>query len=203
MDPLSIITNPEVASSIMEARLNQVEQQLMSNKRAPRVFTTTNGVVLKIRPVPTHVTREVLRQIKEPRVPSFFNEAKQRDEENPLDPEYLQALEEFKEAQVDLTNRAYLLHTEVFGELPEGIQHMDESGWDEDLEFIGIQVHDSGRERYVDWLKYYVLADIDFRDLMGAILTAGGLVTEEAVKGAIESFPDNKNGTSDINIPIE
>lgn len=199
---LNVITNPAVVVSIMETKLDQISQQIEQDKRAPMVFTCRNGVVLQIRSVPAMVLREVMNQIKEPRVPTFVNEEKGgRIEENPLDPEYLEAVEAYKNAQVDISNRLYLAYTKPSpGALPNDVEPPDSPVWEEDLKFVGIDVHESGRERYVDWLKFYVLTDVDFRDLMTAMYVAGGLVTEEVVKAAIESFPVNQNGPADTNI---
>ena len=197
---LDFITNPEVAVEIALG-VREMQQQIENYKRAPLVFTTRSGIVLKIRPVPSHVTREVLRQLKEPKVPVFHNDAKERDEENPRDPTYLAAVDEFKNKQVDLSNRTYLLYTEVLGLLPEGIDSPTDSTWSDELKFIGVEVHDSGRERYVDWLKFYALTDADFKDLMTAMYVAGGLVSEEDIAAAITSFPDNKNGTANTDVP--
>ena len=184
--------------------MDQINQSINLDKRAPNVFTTSKGVTLKIRPVPSHVTRAVLQTIKEPRIPTWHNEEKSRDEQNPIDPDYLEALDAYKNAQVDLTNRAYLLYTSVINDLPEDIDPYDSEAWSTELELVGVQgIHESGRERYVDWLKFYLLTDADFRDLMTAIYVAGGLVSEEDVKAAVESFPDNKNGAPDINVPVK
>ena len=182
--------------------MDQINQSIAMDKRAPNVFTTRNGVTLKIRPVPSHVTRAVLQTIKEPRVPVFHNEAKERDEPNPIDPDYLGALDAYKNKQVDLTNRAYLLYTSVINGLPDGVLDYESELWSQELELVGVQgIHESGRERYVDWLKFYLLSDADFRDLMTAMYVAGGLVSEEDVKAAVESFPNNTNGSSNTDIP--
>ena len=187
--------------------MNNIQQQIVQDKRAPRLFTTSNGIVLRIRAVPSHVTREVLRQLKEPRVPTWHNAAKERDEENPLDPDYIEAVAEFKNKQVDLTNRAYLLHTHVNEPdgMPDDVEGPEGTEWSDFQELLGITVHSLSdkRERYIDWLKFHILTDADFRDLMTAIYVAGGLVSEEDVKAAVDSFPDNKNGAALTIVPTE
>lgn len=169
-----------------------MEQQIATRNKAPLTFQASNGVMLEIRPVSSRLVQQLLKQIKEPKVPTFTNEAKGRLEENPSDPEYLEALSLYKDKTLDVTDRAYLLHTKVISTLPEGVLEESSNEWSNELEYLGLEnIHESGRERYIDWLKYYVLTDGDFKNLMTAMLVAGGLVSEEDVNAAIDNFPSD------------
>lgn len=181
--------------------MNNIEQQLHNSTRAPATFTASNGLVLRIRPVSSHVIRDLMRTLPEPKVPIVHLEAKERDEPNPLDPDYIEAVAEYKLKVNDLTERAYLLHTDVYSQLPEGLESYEGTDWSDFQRLVGLEIHTLGRERYVDWLKYHALTDKDFNDLMTAILVAGGMVSEEAVQQAIESFPNNSVGTTDTSTP--
>lgn len=52
----------------------------------------TTGVIGRIVPVGASLIDDVVASIADPKVPMFFNEDKQREEENPTDPAYLEAL---------------------------------------------------------------------------------------------------------------
>ena len=55
--------------------------------------TLTTGIEGRIIPVGASLIDDVVASIPDPEVPTFFNEDKQREEENPLDPDYIAELE--------------------------------------------------------------------------------------------------------------
>ncbi len=52
----------------------------------------TTGVIGRIVPIGASLIDDVVASIPDPKIPTFFNEDKQREEENPTDPAYLEAL---------------------------------------------------------------------------------------------------------------
>lgn len=56
--------------------------------------TLSTGVSARVKAVATHLIDNATRRIKDPKVPIQFDEDKQREVENPFDPEYLAAKEE-------------------------------------------------------------------------------------------------------------
>lgn len=178
---------------------NKVDQRTASieqDKRSPHVYTTRNGTVLKLRHVPSLTVLAVQRGIKKPEVPRWFNEAKSREEENPNDPQYTKAVEDYNAHIGDAAIDTYLANGVSVLRLGDDCP-LEESDWAEGLQLVGIEIPQSGVQRRVCWLKYHVIGDEDLGNLTAAIAIAGGVVTEEAVIAAAESFRNNGTGLSD------
>lgn len=178
--------------------MNQIQQSIENDKRAPHIFVCANGVQLKLRAVPSLAIVAIQKQLKEPPVPTFFNDEKQRDEENPNDPNYIRELNEWRAASADATTTAYLANgVTVITPLPDNVEPVDSQEWSEGLVLSGLVIADSGIQRRVAWLKYYIVGDEDLGDLIGQIAIAGGLVTEEAVQDVAATFRNNGTGNTD------
>jgi hypothetical protein len=75
---------------------------------------------------------------KEPKVPVTFIADKERNEENPADPDYQVAKKEYEESRtLALFDAAILLCTQVES-IPEGVDTPEDEGWLEDLTILGI-----------------------------------------------------------------
>ena len=161
-------------------------------------YVTSNGCVLELRGVPSFVTLAVLKAHPKPPVPIIMIEDKQREEENPNDPNYIQALNQYNEELATLTSDVYLANGVKIKSVPDDYLPLDDDEWIEPLEFSGIQFPHDGIGRRVAYLKYYLLADEDIAKVTTAVAIAGGVVTEEQVDQAAESFRDNTEGPTDI-----
>lgn len=170
------------------------------NAKQRRIFTCANGVMLALRPVPSLAIVAITRQLKEPKPPIIIDEERgNREYENPSDPSYIRAIEDYRNALGDATTTAYLANGVTVQEpLPDGIIPMDSAEWSEGLELIGLTIPTSGIARRVAWLKYHIVGDSDLADLITAIATAGGLVSEEDVAAVAETFRNNTTGHADI-----
>lgn len=153
----------------------------------------TSGVKVRLVSVPSMLLLQLTRQLQEPEVPMWHNPDKDRDEPNPMDPAYIKAVENYKADMGQLTTRAYLANgVKVLEPLPEDKYPEQDDSWIEGLEYIGIDVPKNGLGRYVAWLQYHILGDADLTDILTGIAVAGGVVTEEQVQQAAESFRDNE-----------
>lgn len=149
----------------------------------------TNGIILKLVPVPPLAMREVTVQLKPPSVPTVWMEEKQRDEPNPNDPDYIKELTQFSMKQVEmLTNILLSLGTKV-ETIPDGIEPPESDGWLESLEFLGIVIDTSNKfQRYLSWLRYYALTSgPDITAIVRGVMMTSG-TTEEEVQAIIRSF---------------
>jgi hypothetical protein len=168
------------------------------------VIITQRGVKLKIKPVPSMLIVDATKRIREPEVPMFHNTQKDRDEPNPADPKYLQALQDYKLQINDITQLAYLGNgVSIIEPLPDDVCPIQDDEWVETVQLVGVDVPSNGAARRIAWLRYYVLSDQDFGDVLKSIAIAGGSVTEEQVAEAEASFRDNKDGTANPEIPVE
>lgn len=170
----------------------------------PDIFVAESGVVLKLKKVNGLIISELGRKIKEPRVPKVYIEDKGREEENPNDPDYLEALQDVAHQRAMLTiDTYYALGTEPKS-IPENIKAIEDTDWSEDLAVIGLEVPTSGRGRYLAWLKYYILTQ---EEALGSLLIKctrySGGVTEEDVEAATATFRNNAARDTDITVPVE
>lgn len=84
--------------------------------------TLTTGARVTLHPVSPSLIQDVQAAIENPPVPTFWNENKERDEENPNSPAYLAALEHVQAQRI----RAILDAEVMFGvELEEGFEVPD------------------------------------------------------------------------------
>jgi hypothetical protein len=154
-------------------------------------YASSNGIVFKLKRVSRMLVVDAGRKIALPKVPRVFIEAKGRDEENPNDPDYINALREAQYLRgMTAVGIVLAFGTEVFTK-PESVVAVDEDSWRDDLTELGMEVPDKGKARYVSWLKYYALNDDDFNALTEAAFRYSGMVSEEDVKKAAEQFRNN------------
>ena len=95
------------------------------------VVTLSTGYRARIVPVGATLIDDIVATIKEPSVPKFFNKEKDREEENPMDPDYLAAVT----AATDKRNRFALDAMIMFGmELVDGLPKDD--NWIKKLKYL-------------------------------------------------------------------
>lgn len=117
-----------------------------------REIVNTDGVTLILKSVPPAIVQDVQLRIEDPEVPIWYNEVKDRDEPNPVDPSYLAALDRARnERSAAVTDAAI-----AFGvELPEGTE-IPESFFKK-LERLHIEIDREDKDE-VDFLyKKYTL----------------------------------------------
>lgn len=187
--------------------------------RVKDTFTTKSGVMLKLKRVPPLLVDDARRNLVEPRVPKVPNLDKDEEgsveEDNPSDPDYVEALSKYQSALSDLTSGIYLTRgTEPYLQSgpsegqpsTNGIPNWESSEWSADIEDIAqIKIPAVGRRRYWCWLKYIVLDDInDFGDLLKAVMRMSGITMEEDVAKAADSFRSDEEGdTAQRALPAE
>jgi hypothetical protein len=118
-------TNPAVETAKIVASRDGDEQHV----------TLTTGVRARILPVSATLIDEVTSKIPDPEVPTFFNEAKSREEPNPSDPEYLRRLSDAERKRgVAALDALVMFGVELLDGLPEDrgwltkLQYMEKRG---------------------------------------------------------------------------
>lgn len=139
-----------------------------------------------------------------PKPPVVYIEDKEREEENPNDPDYLEAVQEFNMERGMLSLAVYVsMGTEV-QTLPAGMESAESDDWANELRRFGLDIADKGRERYFQWVKYYAVSDADeLNNLLITVMGVTGEVFEEAVKEAEESFRRQPEGDTAERVPVE
>lgn len=160
-----------------------------------------SGIKAKIKPVPTQLIDNINARIKDPKPPKQYVKEKDREEENPLDPAYLKALEEAVLARGRATTEAMIM----FGiELVEDIP--DESIWLPKLKFLekrgylDLEEYDLEDEMEREFVyKCFVAVSND--DLM-KVMRVSGLSGEE-VEEAMAGFPGGETREPNPELPAK
>lgn len=182
------MTNKEKKSPALE-----VAKDRASEGAEERVLST--GIRVRLGSVSATLIEEVSSRIPYPDVPMWFNEAKERDEPNPGDPKYLDAV-----AQVDRDRGIAAMDAMIlFGvELLDGVP--DDDTWVNKLRFLEKRnMLDLGDYDFTDALdreflfKRYVAIGAADLDLIGEMIG----VSEEAIASAAESFPSPETPVPD------
>lgn len=176
----------------------------------PDEHVLASGIRFRLKAVPPFLMREAHQKLRRlmPRPPVVHIEDKDTQEENPNDPAYKRAMEDFDERSGDLINAVYLCLGSDVTHVPDGVCKYTDTEWaDNLLEVFALGgdgnenmlvLPDSGRKRYYAWLKFYALAQVgDFGALVRKIQDLSGGTREEDVAQATDSFPDNEERGAD------
>lgn len=166
-------------------------------------ITLKNGIRLKLRSVPLFLVQEAASRIKEPEVPIVYNADKERDEENPDNPAYQEAVARVKNDRIEAgMDVMFLLGTELL-HVPDGMFRPEDDAWLETLEVLGLSdlvSSPSQKLRYLQWLKFYAFDRGSDMSAVYYIIGAKSGVVEEEVMKALESFRggEGRNATNGV-----
>lgn len=161
------------------------------NGSHPGGLRLTNGVVLKLKPVPPFAVRQAAVEIKDPVVPVVYIQDKDRTEPNPNDPDYLKAMRAAQEQRVSaVTNLFFMIGTDVIS-VPAGMFKPEEDDWIDMLDAVGLPVDRVNKfKRYFQWMAWYVVtSEQDIAAIVSGVATLSG-VREEDVLTAMRDFRD-------------
>lgn len=169
----------------------------------PSIYHTRSGVTLKLKPVSQILVTRRANEVPMPEAPIIVDD-RGREEPNLSSPSYARALREYDEnVSKVVMGTLLLLGTEIIGDLPPDVPAMEDTSWSERL---GNEVtwgeqamkiptdHDS---RYIFWMGYIVLRDVEITEIPTQIRILGGMVPEGAVKEAQDSFRSLSGGDTD------
>lgn len=167
----------------------EVSEEEDKEKSSPREIRLSSGVVLHLRPVPPFLVRKVASKIERPKVPVVDMPEKGRKEENPSDPDYEAALEEYEEKTFDAGFNLMLARGVDIVSVPEGMSGVDDEGWIEELKDFDIDLEvSSPSARKISWLRLCALTTtIDVMNVSQGLSRLTGM-GEEEVESAVSSF---------------
>jgi hypothetical protein len=160
------------------------------SKPASPVITLSSGVKLRCKPIPPWLIADVINEWndRKPKIPVYLNPEKGREEENPADPNYQKALDDWNIAvAMELNNALILMGTEVI-EVPEGFPSHEDREWTSKMQAMG-RLSDNPHRNYLYWIKYTAAPKMP-EDIELIIREVGRLsgVREEDVQAAVGSF---------------
>lgn len=158
-------------------------------KTGAGVYVTRTGVRVRIQAFPEMLARRAVLAIKDPPVPTYWNEDKEREEKNPQDPDYLAALADAEQRRGDAgIDAALLFGVELIDPLPE------DKRWIRKLAMLNILVDESDVMAVeLAYLKYVAFSSSE--DL--ATLTSSVGVSEAGIAEQAATFPGDAAGDTD------
>lgn len=169
----------------------------------PDEITLSNGIRLKIKPIPPMLLNSVANSIPMPKVPKTWIEEKQRDEENPNHPDYIQELSE-RQTKITLATINLIIYacTEVL-EVPSNFYSLESDKWIPIIKMAGIDVDfEDEVQRYVTWMRCYAISTIDDLNRVQTVPMQLAGITEAEVQEVMESFRGGEERGADSELPV-
>lgn len=161
------------------------------------IVTLSSGIRLRLLGAPPGAIEQAIARIEQPSPPRILIEEKGREEENPNDPNYLRALEEYTKATALAAINVMLLLGTQLVDVPEDLQRPEDDGWVEDLNFLGIEFDtENPRARYLKWIWCYAMRSMTDQTLVFSSLRRSG-ATEEEVALAVDAFRNRAERRAD------
>jgi hypothetical protein len=127
------------------------------------VVTTSTGYQVHIEPVPDMFIQSMMAKLPYPPPPKVYIDGKDRWEENPMDPGYVQKCREVDGQRAEaFTDAVLVMSCTLVGDMPEN------NRWIRRLKMLGIEFDvDDDLEREFAFLKYVVFCrSVDIAQLM-------------------------------------
>lgn len=165
---------------------------MIAAKKTFAKVTLSNGVVLKFRDIPSGTLKRAMAQVERPPVPVVMIEEKGREEENPNDPRYLLAMNEYNLERLDIYDRLLMSIGVEIVFVPPGMYRVEDDEWIEECRFLGIEPKtDLSLIRKHEWLTLYACRDSeDALKVRNTSFARSGGVMEEEVAEAYNWFRD-------------
>lgn len=149
-------------------------------------ITLASGVRARIRPVSAKLLDAVARTVPEPEVPKQFVESVGREEENPLHPAYLRAIEEANHLRGTRTTEALMLFgVDLLDPIPPDEEWLPKLRYLEGRGMLNLEDYDFSDQTEKE-LCYKSFIAITGPDLVLVTMASG--LTEQEVADAEDSF---------------
>jgi len=176
--------------------------------------TLENGVHVQGTKVNRAIVQRIIAQIEKPEPPVIHTE-KYGDEENPNDPDYLEALAIYHSTVYKVaTDTMVRLGAKVLRPLPKGFPDWDDDSWINDPVMAGLTFyrdpskvrrrHDidisTDEKREAVWMEMVVIGSVPTAQLVTEIMQANGTIEREVMEAAawLKSY---RTRTGDTNAP--
>jgi hypothetical protein len=166
----------------------------------------STGVKLRITRPSIWLLQEKSRQLlpKMPKPPIIHIEEKDRDEENPNDPEYKAALQQWVDDWGRTAENASLILGVIIESTPEGFSRPEDAEWADELsETFGIEIPAQKQLRYAAWLKLWACRTEDDSLMLAKATRQIAGVPEEEVDKAADSFRGGEEQPADLDASAE
>lgn len=161
-------------------------------KTDARTIVLSTKVILQGRQVNPLVLTRLMSKTPRPHPPKVFMKVMGREMENPDDPEYIDALKQWKVESSDSLATAMILLGTSLESKPDDMPGPDDEAWQFEYRLLGFDIVDNAQWRYLNWVRFKAIADE--YDVQQIIKTVGALsgVREADVK-SVEQFPGGQS----------
>lgn len=176
------------------------DQLQESQVRNPDEVTLSTGVVLRRKPVSKLLLKSVVDRFKkeEPKVPQAFNEAKGRMEDNPGDPDYIEAKNRYEEDTITALIDLALVKGSELVYVPDGIPRPEDDEWLEEDRLLNFEVPEHPKLIYLHWIKSVAAPlDEDIQTIFLHFIGSFG-VPEAEVEKSMNRFPGETEQPGDL-----
>ncbi len=158
----------------------------VSQNGAGNIITLSDGRRAKLLPVSSTLIDAVTNKIKDPEVPMWFDEDKQRESPNPADPDYNRALEEAGRKR----GLAALDALAMFGiELLDGVP--EDRTWIKKLKILHVDLDEYNLDDEMEVEFLYKRFFVANNDVIQKLSEVSGINPDE-IQAAEATFPSDK-----------
>lgn len=151
------------------------------------VVLLKSGVRVRLKPVPAPLIDAVVEKIKEPEIPMWFNEARGKDEANPMDPQYVKDLADVDRRKgLAAIDAMAMFGVQLVDGLPPDSEWLDSLQKMESMDLLDLSMYD---------LEDPIIKELVFKkfvavttDVLQTVTSMSGISTED-VEAAEDSFP--------------
>ena len=173
-----------------------VAKEQRDKKESGGALTLSTGVKARLKPVSQSIIQDAIALCKEPRVPMWANPDKDgREEPNPLDPDYLEAVEEHNRKVRAVTFDTFAMFgIELTDGLPEDDKWLREIRVMAKLGHLDLSKFDLEDEIDREFLfkRYVAMGNADY-----VLIGAMSGISQEEVRRAADSFPGDETRPED------
>lgn len=163
------------------------------------VYELSNGVKLRLRKMSPALLAAIATEVGEgePEVPIIYNEDKEREESNPLDPRYIADRARWGAGKGLRLLQAMVLAATTLDEKPDDIMAPESQEFTDFMEVVGLPLAPSAQGRYTQWVTFLGVTDVDDMRELNAVLMRMGGAREEDVAEAQALFQSDAERTAD------
>ncbi len=163
------------------------------------VYELSNGVKVRLRKMSPVLVAQVATNVGEgePKVPSVYNEDKERDEDNPLHPDYILEHDRWAAGRGIRLLRALVAGATTLEEKPDDVIAPDSQEFVDFMELMEITLSPSALGRYTQWVMYVGVQDQSEMADFSAVLMRMAGAREEDVADAQALFRGDEERTAD------
>lgn len=162
----------------------------------------SNGIKLKFKAIPPMLLNSIGQAIPMPKIPKVWLEDKQREEENPNHPDYIQAIADRNNLVAKATMDLILYACVEVVDVPDGLIKEEDESWHVMARMASIDFNkDDPIERKLAWFRTYAIANMDDMNKVQTVpMMLAGLLEGEVAE-AMEGFRGGEERGADSDIP--